>query len=169
MHNVPAAPSFAQTFMGKAPADDLAHEVTGDLAQRKKKNFNKIAPSGKEDTATELQDHTAKTQDTLESLRTSAMSSSSHWPLFQEGSYLCQAVMEAEDASAPLRTIRPGFWSQYRLGQLWGSLNSMMDATPIFSRDPVGILYLITSDDRERRHVSWKPDSELDEDIVHYQ
>ncbi len=65
VHNVPAAPSFAQTFMGKAPADDLAHEVTGDLAQRKKKNFNKIAPSGKEDTATELQDHTAKTQDIL--------------------------------------------------------------------------------------------------------
>ncbi len=165
MHNDPAAPSFAQTFMEKAPEDDLGQEVTDALEM----NSNEIAPFGKEDTAKELQDHTDKTQDTLESLRTSAMSSSSHWPLFQEGSYLCHAVMEAEDASAPLRTIRPGFWSQYRLGQLWESLNSMMDATPIFSRDPVGIMYLITSDDRERRHVSWKPDSELDEDIVHYQ
>lgn len=28
-------------------------------------NFNKIAPFGKEDTAKELQDHAAKTQDTL--------------------------------------------------------------------------------------------------------
>ncbi len=28
-------------------------------------NFNKIAPFGKEDTARELQDHAAKTQDTL--------------------------------------------------------------------------------------------------------
>ncbi len=51
--------------MEKAPEDDLAQEVTDDLAQTKKKNFNKIAPFGKEDTAKELQDHTAKAHDTL--------------------------------------------------------------------------------------------------------
>ena len=36
-------------------------EMTHDLEM----NFNKIAPFGKEDTAKELQDHAAKTQDTL--------------------------------------------------------------------------------------------------------
>jgi|Transcript_48462 hypothetical protein len=45
----------------KAPEDDLAAEMTHDLEM----NFNKIAPFGKEDTAKELQDHAAKTQDTL--------------------------------------------------------------------------------------------------------
>jgi len=44
-----------------APEDDLAQEMTHDLEM----NFNKIAPFGKEDTAKELQDHAAKTQDTL--------------------------------------------------------------------------------------------------------
>jgi len=43
------------------PEDDLAKEMTHDLEM----NFNKIAPFGKEDTARELQDHAAKTQDTL--------------------------------------------------------------------------------------------------------
>ena len=43
------------------PADKLAKEMTHDLEV----NFNKIAPFGKEDTAKELQDHAAKTQDTL--------------------------------------------------------------------------------------------------------
>ena len=43
------------------PADNLAKEMTHDLEV----NFNKIAPFGKEDTAKELQDHAAKTQDTL--------------------------------------------------------------------------------------------------------
>ena len=38
-----------------------AEEMTHDLEM----NFNKIAPFGKEDTAKELQDHAAKTQDTL--------------------------------------------------------------------------------------------------------
>merc|ERR1719160_504372 len=45
----------------KAPEDELAKEMTQDLEM----NFNKIAPFGKEDTAKELQDHAAKTQDTL--------------------------------------------------------------------------------------------------------
>jgi len=40
---------------------ELANEMTHDLEM----NFNKIAPFGKEDTAKELQDHAAKTQDTL--------------------------------------------------------------------------------------------------------
>mmetsp|Transcript_108069 Transcript_108069/g.271869 ORF Transcript_108069/g.271869 Transcript_108069/m.271869 type:complete len:161 (-) Transcript_108069:57-539(-) len=44
-----------------APEDELAREMTHDLEM----NFNKIAPFGKEDTAKELQDHAAKTQDTL--------------------------------------------------------------------------------------------------------
>merc|ERR1719213_553300 len=43
-----------------APEDELAKEMTHDLEM----NFNKIAPFGKEDTAKELQDHAAKTQDT---------------------------------------------------------------------------------------------------------
>merc|ERR1719428_30912 len=47
--------------MNKAPEDELAKEMTHDLEM----NFNKIAPFGKEDTAKELQDHAAKTQDTL--------------------------------------------------------------------------------------------------------
>jgi hypothetical protein len=46
---------------GRAPEDELAKEMTHDLEM----NFNKIAPFGKEDTAKELQDHAAKTQDTL--------------------------------------------------------------------------------------------------------
>jgi hypothetical protein len=49
------------TRVGRAPEDDLAKEMTHDLEM----NFNKIAPFGKEDTARELQDHAAKTQDTL--------------------------------------------------------------------------------------------------------
>jgi hypothetical protein len=48
-------------LQNKAPEDDLAKEMTHDLEM----NFNKIAPFGKEDTAKELQDHAAKTQDTL--------------------------------------------------------------------------------------------------------
>jgi len=58
-------PSFLQQRStrnrGSAPEDDLAKEMTHDLEM----NFNKIAPFGKEDTAKELQDHAAKTQDTL--------------------------------------------------------------------------------------------------------
>jgi hypothetical protein len=49
------------TNLRRAPEDDLAQEMTHDLEM----NFNKIAPFGKEDTAKELQDHAAKTQDTL--------------------------------------------------------------------------------------------------------
>jgi len=53
--------SFLQVVAAKAPEDELAKEMTHDLEM----NFNKIAPFGKEDTAKELQDHAAKTQDTL--------------------------------------------------------------------------------------------------------
>jgi len=52
---------FLQTKTVEAPEDALAKEMTHDLEM----NFNKIAPFGKEDTAKELQDHAAKTQDTL--------------------------------------------------------------------------------------------------------
>jgi hypothetical protein len=55
----PKAINFLQ--IKKAPEDELAKEMTHDLEM----NFNKIAPFGKEDTAKELQDHAAKTQDTL--------------------------------------------------------------------------------------------------------
>merc|ERR1712107_197488 len=55
-----APPSLFQ-LSSTAPEDDLAKEMTHDLEM----NFNKIAPFGKEDTAKELQDHAAKTQDTL--------------------------------------------------------------------------------------------------------
>merc|ERR1719460_3155242 len=44
-----------------APEEQLAKEMSHDLEM----NFNKIAPFGKEDTAKELQDHAADTQDTL--------------------------------------------------------------------------------------------------------
>jgi len=54
-------PLFLQRSDVTAPEDDLAKEMTHDLEM----NFNKIAPFGKEDTAKELQDHAAKTQDTL--------------------------------------------------------------------------------------------------------
>merc|ERR1719210_1463044 len=68
-HAAPPAPkaaSFLQIKKGsshsrRAPEDELAKEMTHDLEM----NFNKIAPFGKEDTAKELQDHAAKTQDTL--------------------------------------------------------------------------------------------------------
>jgi len=54
--------SFLQrSSVADAPEDKLAKEMTQDLEM----NFNKIAPFGKEDTAKELQDHAAKTQDTL--------------------------------------------------------------------------------------------------------
>jgi len=60
---VKKAKSFSQMAMQthRAPEDELAKEMTHDLEM----NFNKIAPFGKEDTAKELQDHAAKTQDTL--------------------------------------------------------------------------------------------------------
>jgi hypothetical protein len=59
----PAPMKFMQVAVHehRAPEDDLAQEMTHDLEM----NFNKIAPFGKEDTAKELQDHAAKTQDTL--------------------------------------------------------------------------------------------------------
>lgn len=44
-----------------AAGEKLANEMSKDLEM----NFNHIAPFGKEDTATELQNHAAKTQDTL--------------------------------------------------------------------------------------------------------
>jgi hypothetical protein len=53
--------NFLQVKSKRAPEDELAKEMTHDLEM----NFNKIAPFGKEDTAKELQDHAAKTQDTL--------------------------------------------------------------------------------------------------------
>jgi len=53
--------SSSQRRHMRGPEDDLAREMTHDLEM----NFNKIAPFGKEDTAKELQDHAAKTQDTL--------------------------------------------------------------------------------------------------------
>ena len=60
-----SVPSFLELSMRRlrsnGPEDDLAREMTHDLEM----NFNKIAPFGKEDTAKELQDHAAKTQDTL--------------------------------------------------------------------------------------------------------
>merc|ERR1712224_669049 len=52
---------LAATIGATKPEDELAKEMTHDLEM----NFNKIAPFGKEDTAKELQDHAAKTQDTL--------------------------------------------------------------------------------------------------------
>merc|ERR1719359_1779651 len=51
----------ALASVAKAPEDELAKEMTHDLEM----NFNKIAPFGKEDTAKKLQNHVAKTQDTL--------------------------------------------------------------------------------------------------------
>jgi len=59
--HVPRSHSFLQRSLQHAPEDELAKEMTHDLEM----NFNKIAPFGKEDTAKELQDHAAKTQDTL--------------------------------------------------------------------------------------------------------
>jgi len=53
--------TLLQVSLHRAPEDELAKEMTHDLEM----NFNKIAPFGKEDTAKELQDHAAKTQDTL--------------------------------------------------------------------------------------------------------
>jgi len=55
--------SFLQTLKlsKESPENQLAKEMTHDLEM----NFNKIAPFGKEDTAKELQDHAAKTQNTL--------------------------------------------------------------------------------------------------------
>merc|ERR1719451_258667 len=51
------APVLGRTYLRQdpAPEDQLAKEMT----------LNKIAPFGKEDTAKELQDHAADTQDTL--------------------------------------------------------------------------------------------------------
>jgi hypothetical protein len=64
--DVREAPSLVQItsrlrHTRRGPEDELAKEMTHDLEM----NFNKIAPFGKEDTAKELQDHAAKTQDTL--------------------------------------------------------------------------------------------------------
>jgi hypothetical protein len=57
----PPPVGFLQIRQDPAPEDALAKEMTHDLEM----NFNKIAPFGKEDTAKELQDHAADTQDTL--------------------------------------------------------------------------------------------------------
>jgi len=66
IHAEPVSPSFLQRTSSSGgshaqPEDQLAQEMTHDLEM----NFNKIAPFGKEDTAKGLQDHAAKTQDTL--------------------------------------------------------------------------------------------------------
>jgi len=64
LSSVEKLPALVQTSSLRktsAPEDELASEMTHDLEM----NFNKIAPFGKEDTAKELQDHAAKTQDTL--------------------------------------------------------------------------------------------------------
>jgi len=56
------AAAVSEPLLKKKPAaQELASEMSHDLEM----NFNKIAPFGKEDTAKELQDHAAKTQDTL--------------------------------------------------------------------------------------------------------
>jgi hypothetical protein len=60
----PKAPKASQVGLlqqDPAPEEQLAKEMSHDLEM----NFNKIAPFGKEDTAKELQDHAADTQDTL--------------------------------------------------------------------------------------------------------
>jgi hypothetical protein len=59
--NTRARFSLGQRQVRSSPEETLATEMTHDLEM----NFNKIAPFGKEDTAKELQDHAAKTQNTL--------------------------------------------------------------------------------------------------------
>ena len=54
-------PGGLGTHEARYPVSRCRKEMTHDLEM----NFNKIAPFGKEDTAKELQDHAAKTQDTL--------------------------------------------------------------------------------------------------------
>jgi len=53
----PKQPLLAKSGSGQELAKEMSHDL--------EMNFNKIAPFGKEDTAKELQDHAAKTQDTL--------------------------------------------------------------------------------------------------------
>ena len=100
VHDVLAAPSFAQTFMEKAPEDDRAQEVTDDLEM----NFNKIAPFGKEDTAKELQDHTAKTQDTLVDTVENAEVAEIKRATFRALTRLRAATIKEFDAIARLET-----------------------------------------------------------------
>ena len=100
VHDAPAASSFAQTFMEKAPEDDLAQEVTDALEM----NFNKIAPFGKEDTAKELQDHTAKTQDTLVDTVENAEVAEIKRATFRALTRLRAATIKEFDAIARLET-----------------------------------------------------------------
>ena len=70
-------------------------------------NFNKIAPFGKEDTAKELQDHAAKTQDTL-----------------------VDAVENAEVAEIKRAVFRPCFFSKYSVGACIRNSSSHLPLQP---------------------------------------
>merc|ERR1719401_216212 len=67
-------------------------------------NFNKIAPFGKEDTAKELQDHAAKTQDTLVDAVENAEVAEIKRAAFRALTRLRAATIKEFDTIAPLET-----------------------------------------------------------------
>ncbi len=100
VHDALAASSFAQTFMEKAPEDDLGQEVTDALEM----NSNGIAPIGKGDTAKALQDHTAKTQDILVDTVENAEVAEIKRAAFRALTRLRAATIKEFDAIARLET-----------------------------------------------------------------
>merc|ERR1719487_2042675 len=92
-----AGTSFLQI---QAPEDELAKEMTHDLEM----NFNKIAPFGKEDTAKELQDHAAKTQDTLVDAAENAEVAEIKRAVFRALTRLRAATIKEFDTIARLET-----------------------------------------------------------------
>jgi len=59
------AAALREPLLKKKAQGEAAQELQKEASHDLEMNFNHIAPFGKEDTAKELQDHAAKTQDTL--------------------------------------------------------------------------------------------------------
>ena len=98
-----------------APEDELAKEMTHDLEM----NFNKIAPFGKEDTAKELQDHAAKTQDTLVDAVENAEVAEIKRAVFRALTRLRAATIKEFDTIARLETQAIDAYNGLDTGQLY--------------------------------------------------
>ena len=103
--------------------DSLPEIILGSRAQNKLiqtvcpkfptlRNFNKIAPFGKEDTAKELQDHAAKTQDTLVDAVENAEVAEIKRAVFRALTRLRAATIKEFDTIVSIKLCIPGSKSQ---------------------------------------------------------
>ena len=90
-------------------------------------NFNKIAPFGKEDTAKELQDHAAKTQDTLVDAVENAEVAEIKRAVFRALTRLRAATIKEFDTIVPsgMKTLYFHLICQSKLGSIWVPLRNL--------------------------------------------